>query len=251
MRRYAPPSVSRPYRPSEYWSDRLSDGFDLRATGHREYTEAYNTWLYRAKRRALDASLRDVPAETPALDIGSGVGWVVQQLLRHDMRVEGCDIAPLSVEELGRRFPEVTFFKLAVGTDAIPRPDSTYGLVTALDVAYHITDDEKWLAGLAEIARVLTPGGRLVVSDGLGDDISEPAPHVRFRSLEMWSRAEEVCLEIREVRPYFRWLSRPRNTRGFRRLGDRTRGAVEFALEFALPRKPHMRYATLVKRSSA
>ncbi len=242
--------MSKPYRPSEYWSDRLSDGFDLRATGQIEYTEAYNVWLYRAKRRALDASLRDVPAKTPALDIGSGVGWVVEQLLRHGMAVEGCDIAPVSVEELGRRFPEATFFKLALGADVIPRPDSTYGLVTALDVTYHVTDDEQWLAGLADIARVLEPGGRLIVSDGLGDATSEPASHVRFRSRELWSQAERFGFELREVRPYFRWLSRPRNTRGFRRLGDRTRGAVEFALEFALPRKPHMHCATLVRSTS-
>jgi SAM-dependent methyltransferase len=196
----------------------------------------------------LDACLREVPTGTRALDIGSGVGWVVQQLLRHGMHVEGCDIAPVSVEELGRRFPDVTFFKLAVGAEKIPRPDASYGLVTALDVTYHITDDAKWLAAVGEIARVLEPGGRLVVSDGLGDDTSEPAPHVRFRSLEMWSRAEQFGLEIREVRPYFRWLSRPRNARGFRRLGDRTRGALEFALELALPRSPHMRCATLVRK---
>jgi SAM-dependent methyltransferase len=240
--------VSRPYQPGEYWSNRLRDGFDLRATGQIEYTEGYNVWLYRAKRRALDASLRDVPAETPALDIGSGVGWVVQQLLRHGMHVDGCDIAEVSVEELGRRFPEATFFKLAMGAEKIPRPDGTYGLVTALDVTYHITDDEQWLAALGEIARVLQPGGRLVVSDGLGDDTSEPASHVRFRSRDIWSQAEQFGFEFREVRPYFRWLSRPRNIRGFRRLGDRKRGALEFALEFAVPRKPHMRCATLVKR---
>jgi len=242
--------VNKPYRADEYWSNRLRRGFDLRSTGQIEYTEAYNVWLYRAKRRALDRSLRDVPRGTPTLDIGSGVGWVVEQLLRHDMHVAGCDIAPVSVEQLGRRFPGVTFFKLAVGAEKIPRPDATYGLVTALDVTYHITDDEQWLAGLAEIARVLKPGGRLVVSDGLGDETAEPAAHVRFRSRELWSRAEELGFEVREVRPYFRWLSRPRNARGFRRLGDRTRGAVEFALEFALPRKPHMRCATLVRSTS-
>lgn len=243
--------MSPPYRPQSYWSERLSDGFDLRATGHVEYSAGYNEWLYRAKRRALRRCLRDVPAGADALDVGSGVGWVVAQLEDHGLAVEGCDIAPLAVEELSRRFPTASFFQLALGSDAIPRPDGSYDLVTALDVTYHITDDDTWLAGMSELARVLRPGAMLVISDGLGAVDRTPAAHVRFRSRETWNRVRSLGLEIADVAPYYRWLSRPRAVRGFRHLGDRPRGAVEYALERLAPREAHMRCAVLVKRPDA
>jgi SAM-dependent methyltransferase len=242
--------MTRDYRPESYWSERLSDGFDLRTTGQFEYSQAYNDWLYRAKRYALRACLRGVAPGASALDVGSGVGWVVQQLKDRGLRVEGCDIAPIAVDELGRRFPDSSFFALALGSEPIPRPDSTYDVVTALDVTYHITEDVLWTAAVSEIARVLKPGGRLVISDGLGDADRVPAPHVHFRSRQTWAQVEPLGLEISEVRPYFRWLSRPRGSRGFRHLSDGPRGALEFTLERLLPRTPHMRSAVLMKRAA-
>jgi SAM-dependent methyltransferase len=237
--------LRQPYRPESYWSERLRDGFDLRSTGHLEYSPGYNKWLYRAKRRALDAALTDVPRGTVALDVGSGVGWVVRQLLDRGLRVEGCDIAPIAVDKLERRFPEATFFPLAFGSVPVPRDDASYGLITALDVTYHVTEDALWLAGMSELARVLAPGGLVVVSDGMGRADDEPAPHVRFRSRGTWSQVEELGLTIQEVHPYFRWLSRPRDSRFFRHLNDGLRGGLEFALERVAPRKPHMRWAIL------
>jgi SAM-dependent methyltransferase len=149
------------------------------------------------------------------------------------------------VDELERRFPDTTFFALAFGSARIPRDDASYGLITALDVTYHVTDDALWLSGMAELARVLAPGGRVLVSDGLGPADVEPAPHVRFRSRQTWTQVEELGLTLRKVQPYFRWLSRPRDTRGFRHLNDGFRGGLEFALERVVPRNPHMRWAIL------
>lgn len=242
--------MKNPYRPKSYWSERLHDGFDLRTTGHIDYSAAYNRWLYRAKARALGACLHGVPSGTRALDVGSGVGWVVGELSRRGMLVEGCDIASLAVDRLEQRYPEASFFQLSLGSEDIPRSESTYGLVSVLDVTYHITDDTLWLAGMADIARVLKPGGRVIVSDGLGSSDAEPAPHVRFRSLDTWRQVEEAGLAIREVRPYFRWLSRPRATGGFRHLPDGVRGGLELCLEYLAPREPHMRCAILSNRDS-
>ncbi|MDX6583395.1 MAG: hypothetical protein QOI10_2579 [Solirubrobacterales bacterium] len=233
------------YEPERYWSDRLGENCNLRGTGHLDYNERYNAWLYRAKRRALRQALTGVRTTGPVLDVGSGVGWVVGQLLDLGLNVEGCDISSGAIEGLRRNYPDVTFFQFALGSQAIERADGYYALATMFDVAYHITDDELWIAGLAELARVLRPGGALIVSDGFGRVDRVPAAHVRFRSERTWRQAERVGLTLVDIRPYFRWLSRDHAARGFRHLPDGVRGGIEYALESVARRTPHMRYAVL------
>jgi SAM-dependent methyltransferase len=241
--------MSRGYEPETYWSDRLGKDFDLRGTGHLGHSTAYNKWVYRQKAAALDRALSDLKPGARALDIGSGTGWVVERLRRRSLVVDGCDITAVSVDTLSRRFPDASFFLLALGADRIPREDACYDAVTLYDVAYHIVDDDTWRAGLAEIARVLRPGGRLIVSDRLGDDTVTAADHVRFRSRPQWAEASStVGLSLERAEPLHRWLSRRADIRGWERLPGGLRGPVEFALETAIPRKPHMRWATLVKR---
>ena len=239
------------YNPEAYWSRRLADDYSLRGTGHLDYNHRYNTWLYRAKARALARAMKGLAVDDPVLDVGSGVGWVVARLLEAGFEVEGCDVSRDAVGKLSRRFPDGTFFQLELGTDRIQRPDSYYGVVTMLDVAYHITDDARWLSGLTELSRVLRPGGALIVSDGFGDTDRTPAAHVRFRAEETWRRAEQVGLELTRVDPYFRWLSRDRVARGFRHLPDGLRGCIEYALERAVPRTPHMRCAVLRRTATS
>lgn len=239
------PASRSVYSPEEYWSSRLEENFTLKGTGQLEYGEGYNRWLYRAKGRALHRVLGPLPAGASVLDVGSGVGWVVRRLLARGLIVEGCDISPDAVARLRVEIPDATFFPLRVGREAIPRPDGHYDAATMLDVAYHVTRDEEWLAGLAEIARVLRPGGALVVSDALGFESREPAPHVRFRPLVQWERAESLGLRVVDVQPYFRWLSRRPAESWMRVLPDGVRGGLEYGLERVWPRAPHMRCAVL------
>jgi SAM-dependent methyltransferase len=242
--------MSDSYEPKSYWSRRLEADFDLRGTGHAAYSARYNTWLYRQKAVVLRKALADVPRGVRALDVGSGVGWVVAQLLRRGFTVEGCDITDVAVERLTERFPSVPFLVLALGQDAIPRDDHVYDVVTMLDVAYHIVEDDVWVAGLRELRRVLKPGGRLIVTDRLGDQPDRVAAHVRFRSREDWENAGgSLGLRLIRVSPLFRWLARDAWIRGWSKMPDHARGATEYLLERAIPRTPQLRWAVFVSES--
>jgi SAM-dependent methyltransferase len=242
--------VPKGYEPAEYWSERLAGEYNLRGTGHLAYSSAYNDWIYRVKRRALRRGLKGVPAGASALDLGSGTGWVVQELIGRGLRVEGCDIAEIAVERLSERFPQANFFQIALGSAPLPREDASYDAVTMLDVAYHMTDDELWASALREVGRVLRPGGRFVVSDRLGDNDVAAAEHVRFRSVARWDEAAAAAgLRRTRLEPYYRWISRERGSSPLARLPDGARGAVEFALETLAPREPHVRLGVFERQS--
>jgi len=236
------------YRPGPYWSDRLGDNFNLRGTGHIAYDEPYNRWLYRAKGVALRKALRGTPPGGRALDIGSGVGWVIRELMSRGLEVEGADISPESVVRLQEMFPDVPIYELSIGAQPIEIADATFDIVTMLDVAYHVVDDELWRAGMAEVIRVLKPGGRLVISDELGERDAPATGHVRFRSRKTWSAVGGERLRIERTGAYFRWLSRERADSWMNnRFRDGWRGAIEYGLERTVPRRPHMRWAVLRK----
>jgi SAM-dependent methyltransferase len=241
------------YEPDVYWSDRLSEQFDKRGTGHLSYSHQYNEWLYRAKRRALRRALRDVTPAGSVLDLGSGTGWVVQELSTAGMTVVGCDIAPVAVERLRARFPSARFFRTTLGAEPLDCEDGSQDAVTALDVLYHVVDDDAWLNALTEAKRVLRPGGLLIVSDGFGADDRTPSEHVRFRSRARWSAAaSDVGLTLARLDAYFRWLSRdPQEGLMARHLPDGLRGAAEYALEQLIPRTPHMRLAVYARPATS
>jgi SAM-dependent methyltransferase len=236
------------YEPARYWSERLKRDFNLTGVGHVAFSPAYNRWPYRRKQEALATALTGMPAGVPALDIGSGVGWVVGQLRDYGLAVDGCDITEIAVERLTIRFPNSAFFQLNLGAELIPRDDASLWLVTMLDVAYHITDDDLWRTGIRDIARVLKPGGRLVITDRLATEPIQASDHVRFRSKREWATvADNLGLRLNRVDPLYSWLSRSKRVRGWSWIPDELRGRLEYRLEDLVPKEPHLRWAVLVK----
>jgi demethylmenaquinone methyltransferase/2-methoxy-6-polyprenyl-1,4-benzoquinol methylase/phosphoethanolamine N-methyltransferase len=102
------------------------------------------------------------------LDVGCGTGEVTLPAKRRAKhgRVYGIDPAPEMIavarKKAAHKGLEVDF-RVAV-IEALPFPDSSIDVVTSSLMMHHLPDDLK-VRGLAEIYRVLKPGGRLLIAD--------------------------------------------------------------------------------------
>lgn len=115
-------------------------------------------WWFTARRALAIACLDQFAAENPAiLDLGCGTGAVLQELAPRGWAV-GMDLSPHALA-----FCQTRQLKRLVCGDAqhIPFADASFDAVIALDVLEHVPDDR---AAFHEIARVLKPGGILVLN---------------------------------------------------------------------------------------
>jgi SAM-dependent methyltransferase len=133
-------------------------------------------WWFLGRRKLFLRMLEErfPPADRPldVLDFGCGTGAFLEHLERFGT-VSAVDADPSAVSfchARGRREVQV-----AQPGAPLPFPDDAFDLVTSLDVIEHIDDD---VAALAELRRVLRPGGSLLVA----------VPAYRF----LWGKQDEV-----------------------------------------------------------
>ena len=96
------------------------------------------------------------------LDVGAGNGYVLSRYAMEGAIVTGVDITPTAVDLCKKRFEYLKLpgdFRVAEAA-ALPFPDATFDCVCSMGVLHHVPDTD---AAVAEIFRVLKPGGRLIV----------------------------------------------------------------------------------------
>lgn len=119
--------------------------------------------------------------DDPVLGIGCGMGGPGRFLVdRFGCTVTGIDLVALRIEtaeELTKRtgLTERISYRVASATE-LPFEDRTFAQVWMLDVGIHVRDKA---AMFAEIARVLRPGGLLVMHDQMGPLPKAMAPATR------------------------------------------------------------------------
>ena len=135
----------------------------------------HDTFSFRGKLREMrqrTANLARIQPGDAVLDVGCGTGTLALEVARHvgqAGRVAGVDpgaeqIARARAKAARRNAP----IEFQVGViEQLPFPDQTFDVVLSTLMMHHLPAPLRRL-GLAEIARVLKPGGRLVIADFTG-----------------------------------------------------------------------------------
>jgi demethylmenaquinone methyltransferase / 2-methoxy-6-polyprenyl-1,4-benzoquinol methylase len=160
----APASSERPERDSEEFSTQVRGMFDRIASVYDLMNSAMTAGLHHEwRQRAVD--LAQVGPGSNALDICCGTGDLALELRRRigpDGRVVGSDFSEPMLE-LARKKSGDQGLAVEFGwADALDLPygDASFDAVTIGFGARNLSDLDK---GLAEMARVLKPGGRMVI----------------------------------------------------------------------------------------
>lgn len=95
-----------------------------------------------------------------ALDAGMGPGRLCAELAARGWTVSGIDASPAMVEVAGARIPDARDRLCCGRVEELPFADASFDLVTATGVLEYSDAPQ----ALAELARVLRPGGRAVLS---------------------------------------------------------------------------------------
>lgn len=122
--------------------------------------ERWHFWFV-ARRKLLDRLLSTACPSgfARALDVGCGTGANVAVIRSHARRVACIDFRPEGLVQAAEQTRRDAHFVRGVAT-RLPFVSGGFDLVTVLDVLEHVDDE----AALAEIRRVLRPGGALVIS---------------------------------------------------------------------------------------
>lgn len=181
----------------KYWTA----AFDQAARTHPEGSVALyalgSSELLEAATGEIVARLRDwglLSPDTECLDIGCGIGRLEIALAAHVRRVVGIDVAPAMVAEARRRcadLPNVAIHQTS-GRDLAGFADASFDLVLAVDSFPYIIQAGTDLAQamIREAARVLRPGGRLVILNlsyrgDLNQDRADMSTYAAVAGLEL------------------------------------------------------------------
>jgi len=146
-----------------------------------------------------------------ALDVGTGPGIIAAAVRPRVAEVIGIDLAPEMTKQAVERHGHVSHLSFVVGNvEELNFPDDTFDLVTARMVFHHVGDCP---LGVSEVWRVLKPGGRFVLCDGVPPDHLTRSRYEQIFALKekrhTFSEAELINLFDRAnfedilVKPYF------------------------------------------------
>jgi SAM-dependent methyltransferase len=200
---------------AEYWEGlHKRHGSALAAVGYAGLGEGFNREAYRRLRLPALRRLLRRNGLTPRSVLEAGVGTGAYAGVWEELGVAqwvGLDISAVAVADLRARFPGGEFHVLDLGTPGGTLQERTFDLVTAIDVLYHIVEDEPFARALTWLGERVNRRGALVVSDVFTDSPwGRRFPHVKRRPISVYERIlEPLGLKLVDREPVFAILGDP------------------------------------------
>jgi len=145
----------------------------------------YNSKLHRQVLKQLNLGYYE-----SVLDLGCGTGQLLSRISRSGVLLAGVDIAPDMIAESKKKLGEQA--DLQVGdTENLPWEDGRFDAVLSTLSFHHYPNP---LSVLKEAARVLNPGGRLIIGD-----VWLPSP---LRQLINWAIDRSMFFVLSAVKPF-------------------------------------------------
>lgn len=211
------------YKPNEFWEkshshvspDDVNFGFGIHhVSGGQSNFEAET--LYRLRRLNANRVLRKatLPANPKILEIGSGGGYWVEFFQRFLPKVfVGSDLSDTAVERLSALYPSYEFVAMTSPEEAWSRirQRGPYDLVFAIDVLYHITDEEVWKSTLHNLCANTAASGQILMADYFYEQPTDnpSAVHVKFRTMQTYlDILDQHGFVTEAVQPIFYFMNR-------------------------------------------
>ena len=164
----------------DYWRGRHDDHQgQYKAVGIDNIPERANQLAYRQLVQQYERLLDrlNLPAGTPALDAGAGIG-----AFTHLLYNRGFDLTALDISQTALDGIDLPIKKICSPIADAELPERAFQYVHSFDVLYHIMDDAEWAASLAALAR---SSSRYVVL------------HERFTWLPQWAPSKIMKMRSR------------------------------------------------------
>jgi SAM-dependent methyltransferase len=208
------------YNPSDFWETSHSNvaasevncGLGVHYVGGGD-SNLEAAALYRLRRFNISRVLQkaDLSSNPRIFELGSGGGYWVSYFKRFRPKIYiGSDLSLTAVERLSVRYPDCEFLMMAAQGDAWARvrERGPYDLTLAIDVLYHITDDEIWEQTLAQLCTNAAPFGSLLINDYFYEQpIDQPSKnHVKHRKMQDYLNVlDRYDYRVEAIQPIF-WL---------------------------------------------
>jgi SAM-dependent methyltransferase len=177
----------------------------IQAEDHPLIDDAPSTSINQHVGRLMHIKAYEVAAESAmsvdVLDVGCNTGYGTILLARFGRRVVGVDVSPRAIEAATAAAVDGRPEFLAIDGVSLPFADASFDLVTSFQVLEHVLDPVPYLR---EIARVLRPGGSVVLTTPNAATRLDPGmtPWNPFHVREY--HASELEAELRRVFPSVR-----------------------------------------------
>ena len=125
------------------------------------------------QRAVLDVAAEQVGRPGAILDVGCGTGKLLKSARSRfpDARLVGVDAAEEMVKYAQSTTPAGTIEFRQATAEGLPFPNGSFDLVFSTMTFHHWQDQAR---GAAEVARVLTPGGRWLLADFVASGFMKP-----------------------------------------------------------------------------